>query len=122
MIKHNICIPFTNNVNTLHLHGRKIDLQSKDFYLFVTSTGEAIADGSALKTDYFQKHEGLDKDEIAAMSLPQLEEHEEKMKEKNAWAIAEDVRNRVDDEPGPGGSFMNAFLTEKKGNPYGIYC
>ena len=49
------------------------------------------------------------------MSLKELEEYEDQMMIKNVTCIAEDVRQRIDDEPGPGGCFMQAFLTPMKG-------
>lgn len=78
-------------------------------------TGEAIADGCALKTNYFHKHHGLTETELSTMTIDKLESHERMIKMKNVWCIAEDVRSRIDDEPGPGESFMQAFLTERKG-------
>ena len=76
--------------------------------------GEAIADGCPLKIDYYDKHHGLSEEDVKSMSLKDLKYFEESMKEKNAWCIAEEVRVRIDDEPGPGQSFMQSLLTEKK--------
>ena len=49
------------------------------------------------------------------MSVEQLLTHEALIKEKNAWCIAEDICARIDNEPGPGGSFMKAYVTDSKG-------
>ena len=49
------------------------------------------------------------------MTIAQLQEHECQMMERNAWCIAEDVAARIDSEPGPGGSYMQAFVTDRKG-------
>ena len=75
--------------------------------------GEALADGTPLKIDYFDKHEGLTDDDKNSLPLPQLTAHEEKMAERNAWAIAEDIAMRIDSEPGPSG-YMQGFVTHKK--------
>ena len=67
-----------------------------------------------LKTDYVDKYYNLTKENLAKMSLTELEEYEDQMTIKNVTCIAEDVRQRIDDEHGPGGCFMNAFLTPMK--------
>ena len=76
--------------------------------------GESVADGCILKIDYFGKHHGLSDDDKDKMTIKQLEAHEARMKEKNAWCIAEDVASRIDSEPGPSGSFMQSFVTDHK--------
>ena len=85
----------------------------KEIIIFL---GEAIADGCALKIDYFSKHHGLTEEQKHDMTITELEDHEARMTEKNAWCIAEGIVNRIDDEPGPGGGFMQAFITDKPGN------
>ena len=76
--------------------------------------GEAVSDGCPLKTDYVHKHQGLSDEDKAAMTIQQLTSHESQMMEKNAWCIAEDVAVRIDSEPGPGGSYMQSFVTHRK--------
>ena len=76
--------------------------------------GEAIADGRPVKTDYFDKHHGLSEEDKNSMDELELKKHEEKMLEKNIWCIGEDLKQRIDNEPGPGKSFMKAHLTDKK--------
>ena len=43
------------------------------------------------------------------MTEDQLNAHEAKMVKKNALCIVEHVLNKINDEPGPGGCFMQAF-------------
>ena len=76
--------------------------------------GEAIADGCALKTNYFTKHHGLTENEKSDMTIDELTAHEANMIQKNAWCIAEDIASRIDSEPGPSSSFMQAFVTYRK--------
>ena len=57
--------------------------------------------------------DGLSEEDRKTMSLDELEKRKETNTERNAWAVAEEVRMRVDDEKGPGGDFMKAYLTEK---------
>ena len=52
---------------------------------------------------------------MTEMDVKELNKHEEAMKEKNAWCIAQDLVDRIDGEPGPGGGFMRSFVTDKKG-------
>ena len=40
---------------------------------------------------------------------------EETAMEQNAWHVARDVQARIDDEPGPAGDYMKAFITGVKG-------
>ena len=46
------------------------------------------------------------------MSLEDLEQYKEANMEKNAWIVCEEIKLRVDDEKGPGGDFMRAYVTE----------
>lgn len=82
---------------------------------FNNFSGEAIADGCALKTEYFSKHHGLSEEDKNSMTIHQLENHENQMMERNAWCIAEDVAARIDSEPGPGESYMQSVITDHIG-------
>ena len=48
------------------------------------------------------------------MTIKEIEAHELATTEKNAWCIAEDVRSRIDNEPGPGKCYMLSFLTPQQ--------
>ena len=56
--------------------------------------GEALADGTPLKIDYFSNHSGFTEEEINKMSLQELELCEQANEENNAWCICDDVANR----------------------------
>ena len=49
------------------------------------------------------------------MSAEESKVSEEKAMEQNAWHVARDVQARIDDEPGPPGDYMKAFITGVKG-------
>ena len=83
--------------------------------LFFVLSGEAVSDGCALKTEYYDRHHGLSDEDKESMSIEELNQHENDMKQKNAWCIAHDIAERVDGEPGPGGGFMRSFVTDTKG-------
>ena len=76
--------------------------------------GDALVDGTALKTDYFDKYHGLTESEVEKMSIQELNDHAEKLKERTAWMISEEVKQRIDDEPGPGNSIMKSYLTRSE--------
>ena len=78
------------------------------------SIGEALVDGGTVKWNYTDPIANLTKDELQKMSIMELTSLEEKAMKSNAWKVAEDVRNRVQDEPGAAEDFMKAFLTPKK--------
>ena len=49
------------------------------------------------------------------MTEDELVKHESEMVKRNAWCIVEDVVNKIHDEPGPGGSYMQAYKTNESG-------
>ena len=61
----------------------------------------------------FKRFEGLSTEEIENMEVKEFEEYESNRMEKNAWAVAEEIRQRIDDAPTLG-EYIKAFLTEKK--------
>ncbi len=80
--------------------------------------GEALADGCALKTDHYINYQNMSDSQIDSLNPLERKEHEEIISEKNAWCIASDVCDRIDDEPGPGKTFMKAYVTDKKLKAY----
>ncbi|XP_070580686.1 uncharacterized protein [Ptychodera flava] len=80
--------------------------------------GEALVDGSALKWDYHKPSDGLTEDELNRLTVEQTKELEKSCKERNAWQVAKDVQLRIDDEPGPAGDYMKAFVTVKKDDQF----
>ena len=76
--------------------------------------GEAVVDGSALKTDYFKPFQSMDEKEIEELTIEETDAHKASCMEKNASAIWNDVKCRVDEEPGrPGRRF-----SDLNGNKY----
>ena len=76
--------------------------------------GDAIADGSALKTNYVDKYHGLTEKDLEKMSVKELEEHENEMAEHNTMHIVEDVCQRINDELDPVAvSCKPSLLTDK---------
>ena len=78
------------------------------------SIGEALVDGGALKWNYHDPLATLSEDDLEKLSIEEITALEESAIESNAWTVAEDVKNRIQDEPGPAGDYMKAFLTPRK--------
>lgn len=76
--------------------------------------GEAIVDGEALKWKYYEALDELENDEIKQLSIDDINKLEENAMERNAWRVAKDVTERIQGEPGPGGDFIQAFVTPRK--------
>lgn len=74
-----------------------------------------MVDGSALKWKYREPFAGLSSEEVDKLSAEESKALEEKAMEQNAWHVARDVQTRIDDEPGPAGDFMEAFVTRERG-------
>ncbi|XP_065130789.1 uncharacterized protein [Paramisgurnus dabryanus] len=74
--------------------------------------GEAICDGGTIQWQIFSETHGLTETEISTMTRLVLEDHAQKMMENNAWAVAEEVRLRIDQSPAPAG-FTRALTVEK---------
>ena len=72
-------------------------------------------DGSALKWKYHDPFASISPEEVDKLSAEESKALEEKAMEQNAWHVARDVQSRIDDEPGPAGDFMKAFITGKRG-------
>lgn len=70
---------------------------------------------SPLKWKYHEPFAGLSSEEVDKLSAKESKALEEKAMEQNAWHVARDVQTRIDDEPGPAGDFMKAFVTRERG-------
>lgn len=81
----------------------------------VSIKGEALVDGETLKWDYHDPFDGLDGDEINNISAQDIEKRKSDSMEMNAWSTGEQVRLRIDDERGPAGDFLKAYMTEPLG-------
>ena len=57
--------------------------------------GDALVDGESLHWEYYKELEGLTEDEVAEMSLKEVEEFENNRMVKNAWRVAEEVHIRM---------------------------
>jgi hypothetical protein len=76
--------------------------------------GDALVDGGSLHWEYYKELEGLTEDEVAEMSLKEVEEFENNRMVKNAWRVAEEVHIRINGEPAPKG-FIESAVSERPG-------
>lgn len=77
--------------------------------------GDAMVDGGTLHWEKYKPLEGMSEEEIKKMSIEDIEDNERQCNERNAWYVAEQLAMRIDDEPGPGGDFMIADVSESLG-------
>lgn len=83
--------------------------------------GDALVDGSTLSWDMFKALEGLSDEEVQNLTSTELDNLKAKALERNAWAVAEQVRLRVDDAKGPAGGYLHAYITEHPGKHHVQY-
>ena len=76
--------------------------------------GDALVDGGAMKWQYFGPFDDLSMEEIENLSITELKKREEECMEKNAWKVSEEIRQVIDDEPGPAGDFLKCFVTSQR--------
>ena len=104
-----------NSDQRIRLHRDRGDSGGNEAERTNACIGDAHVDGGTIKWQCFESYHGLSSDNIDKMTIDQLETHKESVMEKNAWMCAEEVRLRIDDEKGPGGDFMSAYVTERQG-------
>ena len=80
--------------------------------------GEALVDGASLQWNYYGPLDNLDEDEIKKLSVEDVKQLEEDAMQKNVWRVAKDVTERIQDEPGPAGDFMKAFVTPRENEQF----
>ncbi|CAB3976669.1 RNA-directed DNA polymerase from transposon X-element [Paramuricea clavata] len=76
--------------------------------------GDALVDGGSLKWQYYGPFDGLAEDEIDKLSISEVKKREEECMEKNAWRVSDEIKQVIDDEPGPAGDFMKCSVTTSK--------
>ena len=63
---------------------------------------------------------GLSGEELESKSVSELQKHEDSVMKENVRYIMKDVRSRIDDQPGPGGSFMQTYVTPETGKIFKV--
>lgn len=76
--------------------------------------GDALVDGGSLQWKFYDALGGLTQEEIKSLSLDDIKKREELAMEKNAWTVAKNVAERISDEPGPAGDYMQSYVTPCK--------
>ena len=71
-------------------------------------------DGGALKWQYYGPFDDLAAEDIDKLSMSEVKRREEECMEKNAWRVSEEIKQLIDDEPGPAGNLMKCFVTSNK--------
>lgn len=63
----------------------------------IAAIAHALVDGSALKWNYYGPLDGLTEDEVKNLSVADLQKRENDCMGKNAWKVAEEVTQTIDD-------------------------
>lgn len=79
-----------------------------------SAIGDSIVDGGTIDWNFYKKCDDISDEELESLSLEQYEKYEKERMQKNAWRVAEMVKERIDDAPALG-SFLVGLLAEKKG-------
>lgn len=82
--------------------------------MWFSIAGDALADGSTIKWQYYKALEGLTEDELEKLTLEEIKSLEAECMEKNAWQVYHDVASRINAEPAPCGD-MIAHVTQRTG-------
>jgi hypothetical protein len=72
--------------------------------------GDAICDGGSIPWEHKTPYEGISDEELASMTLEELEESEHAHMKYNAFKVCDELTCRIDGATAPGG-FMKAFTS-----------
>ena len=87
------------------------------FRVWVSIAGDALADGSTMKWQYYKALEGLTEDELEKLTLEEIKSLEADCMEQNAWRVCHDVATRINGEPAPCGDMID-YVTQRTGMVY----
>ena len=73
--------------------------------------GDAIVDGGVVDWQHFIPFDDLTEDETVSLTTEDVEILKQNANKKNSWHVAHELRKRTDDEPGPAGDYMKAYVT-----------
>ncbi|XP_035659798.1 uncharacterized protein LOC118404665 [Branchiostoma floridae] len=99
------------------IHRAREDSGQNEAERLNASMGDAICDGGTIRWQHFSPLHGLTEEDLSTMTRSSLEDHRQKMEEKNAWAVAEEIRLRIDDSPAPTG-FIKSFIVDQPGSQF----
>lgn len=77
-----------------------------------SAIGDALVDGSTLSWNIFSAFDGPTGEAIKKVTSTEVDKLKAESLERNAWAVAEQVKFRIDDAKGPSGGFLHAYDTE----------
>ena len=82
--------------------------------------GDAMVNGGTLDWEKYVPLEEKSEEEIKTMTIEDIETNEMECSKKNAWYVAEQLAIRIDDQPGPGGDFLIADVSQSLGTH--LFC
>lgn len=103
-----------NSDRVNHIHRARHDSGQNAAERSNACIDEALVDSSTMRWQYYKAFDGLTEEEIQALLLDDVEHREQLAMEQNAWRVAKDVAERINDEPGPAGDFIQSHLSPPK--------
>ena len=97
----------------IRLHRDRGDSGSNEADRTNCCIGDALVDGGTINWEKCRPYEGLTEEHLKEISIDEQEKHKNIMMENNAWLFAEELKQRIADEKGPGGDFMISYVTKK---------
>ena len=76
--------------------------------------GDAIVDSGTVDWKHYMPFDGLTDEVISNLTTEDADKLKKTATERNAWWVAHELKNQVNDEPGPAGDYTKAFLASTK--------
>ena len=101
-----------NSDYRIKIHRSREDSGQNEAERTNSAIGDAIVDGGTLNWEIFKRFEDVTQKEKLKMNFDEFCKYEEKRMAKNAWAVAKEIRDRLDDAPVMG-EYVKSFLAEE---------
>ena len=96
----------------IRVHRSRGDSGQNDAQRTNSAIGDSVVDGSTIDWNFYKRFDDLSDKQVTEMTPTEFEIYEQNMMSRNAWGVAEIVRERVDDAPVLG-DFIGGLLAEK---------
>ena len=106
-------ILITDPMYYLRFHLAHDDSSYNEVERIQSYVGDAICDGGAIEWEYKTEFEGLNSDQLQAITLENIEKHELNRMKYNAFEVCNELTTRIDGAVMPDG-FMKAYTSYEK--------
>ena len=76
-----------------------------------SAIGDAVVDGATIEWEREELFHGMTDEQIQAMTIDEFHEYDKQGMERNAWLVAQEVTERIDDAKAPSG-YITAYLSK----------